>query len=138
MTSGSITRRIFLRTLVCLSAFGLRRPARALAGLATSSGPDLLAANLARIFVHKNSAAIVGIEYLRCVPGERDVRLLVELICSSRAERRVEFTQADAGKLRELLLLQQRQDFAHGRTVKIQGWVLSKTEARLCALTALI
>ena len=65
MTSASITRRIFLRTLVCLSAFGLRRPTHALARLATSGGPDPLAANLARIFVHKNSAAIVGIEYLR-------------------------------------------------------------------------
>ena len=30
-----------------------------------------------------------------------------------------------------------REDFAQGRVVRLDGWILSSTEARLCALTAL-
>jgi hypothetical protein len=30
-----------------------------------------------------------------------------------------------------------RRDFAAGETVHVEGWVLSRTEARLCALAAL-
>jgi hypothetical protein len=30
-----------------------------------------------------------------------------------------------------------RQDYVEERVVKLQGWILSVTEARLCALTAL-
>jgi hypothetical protein len=30
-----------------------------------------------------------------------------------------------------------RQDFVEEKVVKLQGWILSATEARLCALTAL-
>ena len=30
-----------------------------------------------------------------------------------------------------------RDDFAHGRTVVIEGWVLAVTEARQCALFSL-
>jgi hypothetical protein len=30
-----------------------------------------------------------------------------------------------------------RQDFARGDTVLIDGWVLARTECRLCALVAL-
>lgn len=30
-----------------------------------------------------------------------------------------------------------REDFANGRTLLVQGWCLSRTEARVCALAAL-
>ena len=33
---------------------------------------------------------------------------------------------------------QVRRDFAEGRTVEVQGWVLSVTEARQCALYSLV
>jgi hypothetical protein len=36
-----------------------------------------------------------------------------------------------------MLLHRHSQDFEHGRFVKVQGWILSVTEARLCALVAL-
>ena len=64
--------------------------------------------------------------------------LWVSKCCSSRKDRRAELAKAERGKLRELLLAQQRQDFEHGRIVKVQGWILSETEARLCTLAALI
>jgi hypothetical protein len=138
MTTYNITRRGFLRVLTFLSSFGLARPARALAELGESRAPNSLASKLAGFFSRKESAVLVGREYLRCAPREADVRLLVDLICSFQEERRAELASADMAKLRELLLLRQRQDFGEGRTVHVHGWILSETEARLCALADLI
>lgn len=138
MTQATITRRIFLRIVLGLSALGLTGPARALAKLGESGAPDPLALKLAKFFIHKDSAAVVGREYLRSVPGEEDARLLVDLICSGQAAGRANLVGADLKELREWLRHQQCQDFEHGRIVKVQGWILSETEARLCALAALI
>lgn len=138
MTYAKIARRSFLHILVNLGALGIIRPTQALATLGTSGARAPLALDLARFFAHRDSAKRVGLEYLRCVPREADERLLVDLICSSRAERRAELDQANKGKLRELLRLQMRQDFEHGRIVNVQGWILSETEGRLCALAALL
>jgi len=138
MTQVTITRRIFLRIVVGLSALGLTRPVRAFAKLGGSSAPDPLVLKLAQFFVHKDSAAIVGREYLRSVPEEADARLLVDLICSGQAAARANLVGANLKELREWLRHQQRQDFEHGRIVKVRGWILSETEVRLCALVALI
>ena len=81
---------------------------------------------------------MVGREYLRSVPEEEDARLLVDLICSGQAVGRADLVGADLKELREWLRHQQRQEFEHGRIVKVQGWILSETEARLCALAALV
>jgi hypothetical protein len=39
--------------------------------------------------------------------------------------------------LRQSLSLRIKQDFEAGRTVSVQGWVLSETEARVCAMTCI-
>ena len=134
----TITRRNFLCTLLCLSVFTLSRLPRALVKWRGARVHEPLALSLANFFSHKQSAKIIGLQYLRFAPKEADVHLLVELICSHRPERRTELTIANVNKRRELLLLQQRQDFEHGRIVKLHGWILSETEVRLCALTALV
>jgi len=134
----SITRRGVLRILAILGAFGLTRPICALAKPCESIQLSPLASRLASYFSCKESAAQVGREYLRCVPGEVDVSRLIDLICSFQEERRAELADADKAKLRGLLLLQQRQDFEKGRIVHVRGWILSETEARLCALAGLI
>lgn len=133
-----ITRRCFLRTLGCLSAFALIGSALDLAKFSASMVHDPIASRLTEVFIHKESAKIVGLEYLSCVPNERDVGLLTNLICSFQSEGCEEFAKADMVKRRKMLLDQQRKDFEHGRIVNVQGWILSETEARLCALAALI
>jgi hypothetical protein len=30
-----------------------------------------------------------------------------------------------------------KQEFGHGETVRVDGWVISRTEARLCAIAAI-
>ena len=41
------------------------------------------------------------------------------------------------GALRRRVARQIRADFAAGRVVCVQGWLLSETEARICAMAAL-
>jgi hypothetical protein len=71
---------------------------------------------------------VIGGKYLQQHPLEKNVGHLLEGIAVS------------APRDRELMLaLQQRirQDYVEERVVKLEGWILSVTEARLCALTAL-
>src|SRR2546425_213597 len=111
---ASMTRRSLLQLLVGLTACGLPRTVHALAKLGTPTAPDPLAVSLAYFFIYSKSAKTIGLEYLRCRPKEADVRLLTEMICSRRPERRTELIKADMGKRREALLLLQRQDFERG------------------------
>ena len=70
------------------------------------------------------SAALLGAAYLTRFPAERDRERLMDLV----------FPEATSeGSLQERI----RLDFTVGRTVKLDGWVLSVTELRYCALTAL-
>ncbi len=138
ITRRGMTRRSFLRTLVCLWAIGLPRAARASAASGKGRSPDPLAAKLAGLFTHNDSAILVGREYLRTVPGEADAQLLVQLICGSSSSRRAELVAAGPERCLEVLVLQQREDFERGRTVRLRGWVLAETEVRLCALAALV
>ena len=80
-------------------------------------------------------AAQVGRAYLRLVPEEGDLERLVTLI----AEQVPDFaTRApDAAELRRGVARSVQEDFANGRVTRVQGWVLSRTEARLAALAAL-
>ena len=40
-------------------------------------------------------------------------------------------------ELRQVVARAARQDFVDGRTTQLDGWVVSLTEARLCALSTL-
>lgn len=136
-TFVNVTRRAFLRVFFLLGVVGVIRGTD-FVKTDSSHSPSLLPWKLTHFFLHKESAKVIGVEYLRVAPMEADVQLLTGLICSFEEKRRAEFAHADAGKLRILLLRQQRQDFERGRIVNVHGWILSRTEARLCALAALV
>lgn len=93
-------------------------------------------ARLTRCLSDPQSAAVLGARYLARMPEEADRELLARLIAGAR-RRALRLARADTRRLRALLARQQRADFACGRTVCLDGWVLSRTEARLCALAAL-
>jgi len=134
-----VTRRSFLGALAFfIGGVGLKRLTLPFARVHQYSLDDPLASKLAKVFANKESATIVGREYLRNVAGEADARLLVDLICSGQADRRVDLLTADLKRLRGLLRIQQSEDFEHGRIVKVRGWILSETEVRLCALATLV
>ncbi|MEE8526836.1 MAG: hypothetical protein V3T72_23120 [Thermoanaerobaculia bacterium] len=76
------------------------------------------------------SAAVLGSKYLEQVPDEHDQRNLVRLL-----EERL------AGSTQESLLARSREciqrDYRDGEVVVVDGWQLSRTEARFYALASL-
>lgn len=132
------TKRRFLQALVSLGAITLARPVWALLPGSVRCRPDPLAVGLAGLFVHQDSAAQVGRAYLRTFPGEADAERLVSRLCASDPLKHRTLLNADLKRCVELLALTHRQDFEKGRIVKVDGWILSETEARLCALATLL
>jgi hypothetical protein len=138
MKAAILTRRGFLRMTCAIVAMLPTRLPDLFAGTAGSPGRDRLAAKLDGFFHDKDSARAVGREYLRIAPVEADTLKLTELICAGRPERYAELSYASTVKLRRMLLHQQREDFDKGRIVNVKGWILSQTEARLCALATFV
>jgi hypothetical protein len=72
-------------------------------------------------------------EYLKNFPQERDVRFLCESLGLELDPT------ADKAFLREpTILVRIQQDFAEGHMVSVAGWILSKTEVRVLALSSLL
>ena len=133
-----ISRRTLLRIFASLIVLEASGPAGKLIGRNFPASSDSLASSLAGLFSHKRSAEVVGREYLRRAPAEADVRRLVHLIFPFPEEQHAKLAKAGPERLRSLILSQQRRDFELNRIVKVQGWMLSQAEARLCALATLI
>jgi len=75
----------------------------------------------------------LGESYLEAHPGEADHGRLIELVLDELGV--VEELGTDrAFGLRISALV--RADFAAGRTLRLQGWIVSRTECRLAALVA--
>jgi hypothetical protein len=133
-----VTRRHCLRMFLGLGAVLLLRRTDVFGTMTSSSTGHLLSSKLVDLFHDKKSARVIGLEYLRIVPGESHPRQLTNLICSRWQGRYDDIAHVDTARIKELLLRQQREDFEKGRIVNVQGWILSETEARLCALATLV
>jgi hypothetical protein len=132
MTDRPITRKRLLAAAGGLAlplALAPLRPWSALVEVA----PAGRAARLAGLLADRDSAAAVGRAYLDSVPGEADSRVLVRRLSASIGQGRA----LGDDELRRLLAQQIDRDFADERVATVQGWVLSVTELRLCALCAL-
>lgn len=128
-----LTRRGFLGLLASLAGMLVAQRLGPLESWGRALGRESLASRLIGLFHAPASAAAVGRAYLRLAPLEANKQRLLRLICSSGPA----WQTADPGRLRDLIARQQAEDFRQGRVVSVQGWTLSKTEARLCALAAL-
>lgn len=96
---------------------------------------DLWGAQLVALLAHRESARIVGLEYLRKYPHESDAGLLLDRIVAAGGGAAI--LGVSGRSLRVRLDQTIREDFAAERVVILSGWVLSVTEARLCALATL-
>ncbi len=100
---------------------------------ADDSSDDYLSQDLAKVFDgYKVYAVSVGESYLQCVPHEADPIVLATLLKIDARD-----LPKDKAALRRYVRDRIRQDFAEGRTTDVNGWILSSTEARLCAITAI-
>jgi len=132
---ANLSRRDILRKLT-YGGLIIALPTSALARSAGNLSPSL-ATLLGQFFSNKESARVVGQRYLGFTPNEANLERLMAMIFHSK-ENYARFANADAEQLRAMLSDQQRADFAHGRTIMIDGWILSETEVRLCALAAML
>jgi len=89
---------------------------------------------LKELVPHTDSAVVIGREYLRVASAHWKPERLATLISSCCGERAFD---SGVEALRRSLARRTRQDFAEGQIVRIHGWMLSVTEARLCGLVAL-
>lgn len=117
-------RRQFSLTLVGYSLLGW-------SGLVQSSSVPSTTAMVTSLFTHYESAVNLGQCYLTLFPEEANYDWLTKIILPNYS------THSDSRILKQTLKIQRQKDFYEGNTVMLDGWILSRTEARLCALLAL-
>jgi hypothetical protein len=125
-TVGCLTRRdalglltASLATVPC-GASAARRPHGRLSG----------------IYRSRDSAAAVGRRYLALHPEEASAAELEARVLQDPSIR-VALDSSSDSRLRRVLAEKVRLDFLRRDVVLVDGWLLSITEARLCALHAL-
>ena len=123
-----ITRRGFLAGL----AVGVVGVALGLRVYFSGDSATRKVERLVGIFHHRDSAARLGRFYLESAPQEADAARLYALIDLGRDAVGTDATA------RAHLEARIREDFADDDLVLVDGWLLSITEARLCALASLM
>jgi hypothetical protein len=118
--SGRMRRRDFLRLAGVGVAAGL-----AAAGVAASSSDDDLAHPALLDALDADAVRALGARYREMAPGEADAAGIRAAIAAARSRSGTVAAAVHA-------------DFEHGRTVVVDGWILSATEARQCALLSLL
>lgn len=86
---------------------------------------------------HRRSAAAIGEAALAAWPELADRGALLAGIGSDLNMSFSDLTRAGVGEIHRLFSERIRMDFTTGRTLKIDGWLLSLAEVRLYALAAL-
>ena len=94
------------------------------------------AERLAGLLSQRQSARVVGAAYLEAAPSEARVGSLVDAIAAS-LEGGASALRVEERELRGLLANRVERDFKEDAIVCLRGWILSRTEARLCGLAAL-
>lgn len=132
-------RRAFLAGILSLGAAAIPLTSAAsqkgLIGGFFAANPDVL---LAQVLQDHESAKVVGRAYLAGIAPKPGAAELEQAILSSAGIEAAEMQSIDPEKLHERLRTRVQLDFQEHRTVKVNGWVLSVTEARLAALVASI
>jgi hypothetical protein len=83
----------------------------------------------------QHSATMIGRAYLQTKPHEGEQQALVRVLLVALSD--VSSEGRDPSRLGAEIKRVFSRDFAKGQTVTLDGWVMSLTEARLCALRAL-
>jgi hypothetical protein len=125
--------RFSRRFMLLGAAVTLGVPARLWAASAPGTRAALRLRALARPAA---SARAVGLAYLAQVPGEARPVLLTRLVLEALALGEAEAASLGEKALRARIKARIAADFAEGRTVSVEGWLLSRSEVRFYALQA--
>ena len=132
-----MNRRSVLAAMLGAWVAAALAPRRAPALAIDHPGSDL-ARTLVATLRRPDSAAAVGRAYLARYPAEAPPARLVAGIVDGWERDGFDAARAGRGALRRRLGEQVRRDFARGRVVSVDGWVLAESEARLFALAAVL
>jgi hypothetical protein len=110
------------------------RPWRAIVAV---SGPPAAAARLTRLLAARDSARRLGRAAAVALPGAPGAADLAAAVLGSLPGGPRGAARLGDDEMRRLVAERVRADFEQEATVRVCGWVLSRTEARLCALAAL-
>ncbi|MCB0260194.1 MAG: hypothetical protein KDH97_11820 [Calditrichaeota bacterium] len=138
MNDSVIDRRKFISNLLCLGGIAiLASPQRSLAWASERAGLNRPGLPLTQLIRQQDSARVIGQAYLEAVPEEGNALLLSDTILGSLSLDADHAAALAPETLHQRLRERVREDFRDSRTVKLDGWILSRTEARLMALIAL-
>lgn len=86
----------------------------------------------------RHSAARVGRHYLRMVPKERNINALLTLIQRGLPDTECLMQDRNIDGIRGAIAQSIENDFACGRVCQVNGWIMSRTEARIAGVAAMI
>lgn len=142
-------RRGFLGTVAAFvigSSLG-SRPVGAAVGAVTARGEEgdqavVLAERLLRAYPMRRSLAVIGDAYWRDAAADGCRRDACLAHAMEDFLRRLdlpgpELRRMPSADLRACIEKENTRDFSKGRIVRVGGWLLGETEARLCAIAAL-
>ncbi len=112
---------------------GLRGGFGAAGSAAARSGHDALAAFCARL----GCPEALGTACLQALPAEETAAQHLPRVILAQMRSTGGYGGSTAA-LRDWLRAQSRHDFAHGQIVYVDGWMLSRTETRVYALSTLL
>ena len=130
-----MTRRKFLLSVTLIGILSWLAGSSCLARVCGSRQCGMTVAELKQcllgVFGDLDSPRILGKRYLALYPHEKQRALLLAARIQSSQPR-------TSSALRELLARQREFDFQNDEIVIIDGWLLSRTEVEVCALTILL
>ncbi len=127
-----------LTVVTCLALAPLGVLLRRLSAGAGQSARRATAANLAQVLSNRISVIRVGAAYLGTAPEAADPSIVIGRMRRHGDALVRALETGSPGEVRRLVARDVREDFAQGRIVKVDGWLLSQTEARLCALALVL
>jgi hypothetical protein len=131
---GTMRRRTFL---FAATGVGLSWLWRAYGFWPAVPPPATAIERLARALDHQESAAVIGRAYAQAFPGEASPRVLAALLGERIPGGLGAVSAGSETQVRELLRHTIAEDFSDLEIVVLHRWVFARSEARLCALTAL-
>jgi len=126
-------RRIFVK-LVSVATAGIYLPVMSCNGKDNGLASMLSQPNALQHICDAETIRQIGKTYQKLVPGENK-ETLIKLLSSNVGQAINE--SKDGNLVSSVLEKRVRQDFQENKTMVIDGWVLSVTEARQCALFSL-
>jgi hypothetical protein len=136
-----MSRRMLLQRAILVAIAG----AASVVGLGSATGllrfgrPSAPGARLAAVLAHSDGAARLGRAALAGGHVERDVPGLLAGLSGSVPDLHALLRDGSDDDVRAALDLARRREFAahDASVIRIDGWVVARTEARACALIAL-